>query len=75
MLQVKKPLIVLEEAQNLSHDVLETLRLLSNLETNTHKLLHILLVGQPELLEDAWARQASAVKSTSSVALPFVASR
>ena len=47
----KKTLIVLEEAQNLSHDVLETLRLLSNLETNTHKLLHILLVGQPELLE------------------------
>ena len=47
----KKTLIVLEEAQNLSHDVLETLRLLSNLETNTHKLLHILLVGQPELLD------------------------
>ena len=47
----KKTLIVLEEAQNLSHDVLETLRLLSNLETNTHKLLHVLLVGQPELLE------------------------
>ena len=47
----KKNLIVIEEAQNLSHDVLETLRLLSNLETNTHKLLHILLVGQPELLE------------------------
>ena len=47
----KKTLIVLEEAQNLSDDVLETLRLLSNLETNTDKLLHILLVGQPELLE------------------------
>jgi general secretion pathway protein A len=47
----KKTLIVIEEAQNLSADVLETLRLLSNLETNTHKLLHILLVGQPELLD------------------------
>ena len=47
----QKTLIVIEEAQNLSADVLETLRLLSNLETNTHKLLHILLVGQPELLE------------------------
>ena len=46
----QKTLIVIEEAQNLSADVLETLRLLSNLETNTHKLLHILLVGQPELL-------------------------
>ena len=47
----KKTLIVIEEAQNLSPDILETLRLLSNLETNTHKLLHILLVGQPELLD------------------------
>ena len=46
----KKTLIVLEEAQNLTPEVLETLRLLSNLETSTHKLLHILLVGQPELL-------------------------
>ena len=47
----KKTLIILEEAQNLSPEVLETLRLLSNLETSTQKLLHILLVGQPELLE------------------------
>ena len=46
----KKTLIVVEEAQNLNFDVLESLRLLSNLETETHKLLHILLVGQPELL-------------------------
>jgi general secretion pathway protein A len=43
--------VVIEEAQNLSPEVLEILRLLSNLETATHKLLHILLVGQPELLE------------------------
>ena len=43
--------MVIEEAQNLSPEVLEILRLLSNLETATHKLLHILLVGQPELLE------------------------
>jgi len=47
----KKTLIVIEEAQNLTPEVLETLRLLSNLETSTQKLLHILLVGQPELLE------------------------
>ena len=47
----KKTLIVIEEAQNLTAEVLEALRLLSNLETQTHKLLHILLVGQPELLE------------------------
>ncbi len=47
----EKTLVVIEEAQNLSPEVLEILRLLSNLETATHKLLHILLVGQPELLE------------------------
>ena len=46
-----KTLIIIEEAQNLGRDVLETLRLLSNLETHTDKLLHILLVGQPEFLE------------------------
>ena len=51
-----KTLVVIEEAQNLDLDVLETLRLLTNLETNTHKLLHILLVGQPELL-DTMARR------------------
>jgi general secretion pathway protein A len=45
-----RTLIVVEEAQNLNYGVLESLRLLSNLETETHKLLHILLVGQPELL-------------------------
>ena len=47
----QKTLIVIEEAQNLTPNVLETLRLLSNLETNTQKLLYILLVGQPELLD------------------------
>lgn len=46
----KHTLVVIEEAQNLCDDVLETLRLLTNLETSTTKLLHILLIGQPELL-------------------------
>ena len=41
--------IVIDEAQNLSKDVLEQLRLLSNLETTRSKLLQIVLVGQPEL--------------------------
>jgi len=44
-------LVVIEEAQNLAPDVLETLRLLTNLETSSTKLLHILLIGQPELLK------------------------
>jgi general secretion pathway protein A len=47
----QKTLVVIEEAQNLAPEVLEVLRLLTNLETNTSKLLHILLVGQPELLD------------------------
>jgi general secretion pathway protein A len=46
-----KTLVVIEEAQNLAPEVLEVLRLLTNLETDTSKLLHILLVGQPELLD------------------------
>jgi general secretion pathway protein A len=47
----KKIVLIIDEAQNLSRDVLEQLRLLSNLETTTSKLLQIILVGQPELSE------------------------
>ncbi|HEV8017615.1 MAG TPA: AAA family ATPase [Steroidobacteraceae bacterium] len=43
--------LVVDEAQNLSPDVLEQVRLLTNLETNTQKLLQIILIGQPELRE------------------------
>ncbi len=42
-------LLIIDEAQNLSADVLEQLRLLTNLETNERKLLQIVLIGQPEL--------------------------
>lgn len=42
-------LLVIDEAQHLSADVLEQLRLLTNLETDNQKLLKVLLVGQPEL--------------------------
>jgi general secretion pathway protein A len=45
----RRVLLLIDEAQNLSRDVLEQLRLLSNLETRTHKLIQIVLVGQPEL--------------------------
>jgi general secretion pathway protein A len=41
--------LIIDEAQNLLADVLEQLRLLTNLETNEHKLLQIILIGQPEL--------------------------
>jgi hypothetical protein len=45
----KSPLLVIDEAQNLSRPTLEAVRLLSNFETTSQKLMQILLVGQPEL--------------------------
>jgi len=41
--------LIIDEAQNLSHDVLEQIRMLSNLETAKEKLIQIILIGQPEL--------------------------
>ena len=43
--------LIIDEAQNLSPDVLEQLRLMTNLETSERKLLQIVLIGQPELRE------------------------
>src|SRR5262249_37760321 len=43
--------LVIDEAQNLGAAALEEVRLLSNLETDTQKLLQIVLTGQPELLQ------------------------
>jgi general secretion pathway protein A len=43
--------LIIDEAQNLAPSVLEQIRLLSNLETETEKLLQIILIGQPELAE------------------------
>ena len=41
--------LIVDEAQNLDNNVMENLRLLSNLETRRHKLIQIVLSGQPEL--------------------------
>jgi type II secretory pathway predicted ATPase ExeA len=49
--------LIVDEAQNLSMEVLEEIRLLTNLETSTEKLLQIVLSGQPEL--DALLKQPS----------------
>lgn len=46
-----RPILIVDEAQNLSAEALEEIRLLSNLEAETCKLLQIILVGQPELKE------------------------
>lgn len=46
----RRPVAIIDEAQNLAPDVLEQLRLLTNLETAKKKLLQIILIGQPELI-------------------------
>jgi general secretion pathway protein A len=47
----RQSVLIIDEAQNLSPEVLEQMRLLTNLETNERKLLQIILLGQPELAE------------------------
>jgi len=47
----RRTVLLIDEAQNLSMEVLEQIRLLTNLETSKSKLLQIILVGQPELKE------------------------
>jgi general secretion pathway protein A len=47
----ERTLLIVDEAQNLSAEMLEEIRLLSNLETPRSKLIQIMLVGQPELKE------------------------
>lgn len=49
--QGRNNVLIIDEAQNLSAEVLEQLRLLTNLETSERKLLQIILIGQPELRE------------------------
>lgn len=49
--QGRKTVLLIDEAQQLSVELLEQVRLLTNLETSEHKLLNVILVGQPELLE------------------------
>lgn len=47
----KNAVLIIDEAQNLPRETLEQIRMLSNLETATEKLLQIVLLGQPEFLE------------------------
>lgn len=56
----RESVLIIDEAQNLTNDLLEQVRLLSNLETDDRKLLQIILMGQPELrdrLNDPALRQ------------------
>ena len=47
----RRTVLIIDEAQNLSREVLEQVRLLTNLETTKQKLLQIILIGQPELAQ------------------------
>jgi general secretion pathway protein A len=47
--QQREAVLIIDEAQDLTNDLLEQVRLLSNLETDNRKLLQIVLMGQPEL--------------------------
>lgn len=47
--QRRQAVLIIDEAQNLSPEILEEIRMLSNLETDREKLLQIILVGQPQL--------------------------
>ena len=51
VLNGKETVLIIDEAQNLTEDLLEQVRLLSNIETDDRKLLQIILMGQPELRE------------------------
>src|SRR2546430_10682749 len=46
----RRTVVIIDEAQNLSMEVLEELRLLTNIETTRDKLLQVILIGQPELV-------------------------
>ena len=59
--------MIVDEAQNLSRDTLEEIRLFSNLETPTAKLMQILLFGQPELDEKLESRELRQLRQRISV--------
>ena len=66
--------LLIDEAQHLSEEALENLRLLSNLETGTEKLLQIVLVGQPELQQKLARPELRALKQRVSVQCQLVSS-
>src|SRR3989338_5450369 len=54
--------LLIDEAQNLTPTVLEEVRMLSNLETETDKLIQIVLMGQPELKAKLWLRELTQLR-------------
>ena len=62
--QEKQIVLIIDEAQNLSVDVLEQVRLLTNLETDKRKLLQVIMLGQPELNQYVGTAGATTIGST-----------
>src|ERR1700687_5635626 len=58
----KQTLLIVDEAQNLSREALEELRLLGNLEGREGKAIQVLLVGQPEILETLSSSSSAALR-------------
>src|SRR3989338_352135 len=54
--------LLIDEAQNLKPNVLEEVRMLSNLETETDKLIQIILMGQPELKATLWLKELTQLR-------------
>lgn len=54
--------LLVDEAQNLKPSVLEEVRMLSNLETETDKLIQIVLMGQPELQQKLWLKELTQLR-------------
>ncbi|MGH7333123.1 MAG: ExeA family protein [Candidatus Rokuibacteriota bacterium] len=72
--RARRTVLIIDEAQNLTVEVLEQIRLLTNLETTREKLLQIILIGQPELsqmLESQELRQLAQRVTARYHLLPF----
>ena len=65
----KQALLIIDEAQNLESDTIEEIRMLSNLQTESHNLLQIMLVGQPEL--NAKLKHPSMLQVTQRIAVRY----
>jgi type II secretory pathway predicted ATPase ExeA len=63
----KRLVVVVDEAQNFAEPVLEVLRMLSNFETSSEKLVHIILAGQPQLAEKLLAPSLAQLRQRISI--------
>jgi general secretion pathway protein A len=69
----RQPILIIDEAQNLDADLLEEVRMLSNLESSRNKLLQIILVGQPELRETLASKGLLQLRQRISISCHLVA--